>query len=36
MEYAQLQAWGHDHEASGIRVLQAYSLRLKGYALVVH
>ena len=29
----QLQAWCHEAEASGIRALQEYSLRLKGYAL---
>ncbi len=29
----QLQAWCHEAEASGIRVLQEYSARLKGYAL---
>ena len=28
-----LQAWCHEAEASGIRVLQEYSARLKGYAL---
>jgi len=30
----QLQAWCQDAEASGIGVLQDYSMRLKGYALV--
>ena len=29
----QLQAWCQEAEASGIRALQEYSLRLKGYAL---
>ncbi|WP_374014147.1 acyl-CoA desaturase [Pseudoxanthomonas koreensis] len=29
----QLQAWCHEAEASGIRALQEYSMRLKGYAL---
>ncbi|MBD9370737.1 fatty acid desaturase [Xanthomonas sp. XNM01] len=29
----QLQAWCHEAEASGIRALQEYSARLKGYAL---
>lgn len=29
----QLQAWCHEAEASGIRVLQDYAARLKGYAL---
>ena len=29
----QLQAWCHEAEASGIRALQEYSKRLKGYAL---
>jgi stearoyl-CoA desaturase (delta-9 desaturase) len=29
----QLQAWCQDAEASGIGVLQEYSMRLKGYAL---
>ena len=29
----QLQAWCHEAEASGIRVLQDYSARLKGYSL---
>ncbi|HEX5662266.1 MAG TPA: acyl-CoA desaturase, partial [Xanthomonadaceae bacterium] len=29
----QLQAWCHEAEASGIRVLQEYSARLKGYSL---
>ncbi|MFT4198833.1 MAG: acyl-CoA desaturase, partial [Pseudoxanthomonas sp.] len=29
----QLQAWCHEAEASGIAALQAYSQRLKGYAL---
>jgi len=29
----QLQAWCHEAEASGIRALQDYSMRLKGYAL---
>ena len=28
-----LQAWCHEAEASGIRALQEYSMRLKGYAL---
>ncbi len=28
-----LQAWCHEAEASGIRALQEYSARLKGYAL---
>jgi stearoyl-CoA desaturase (Delta-9 desaturase) len=32
----QLQAWCHEAEASGIRVLQDYSARLKGYALAAH
>lgn len=32
----QLQAWCHQAEASGIRVLQDYSARLKGYALAAH
>ena len=30
----QLQAWCQEAEASGIRALQEYSMRLKGYALV--
>ncbi len=29
----QLQAWCHEAEASGIRALQEYSMRLKGYTL---
>lgn len=29
----QLQAWCHEAEASGIRALQEYSARLKGYSL---
>ncbi|NLC61589.1 MAG: acyl-CoA desaturase, partial [Gammaproteobacteria bacterium] len=29
----RLQAWCQEAEASGIRVLQEYSARLKGYAL---
>ena len=29
----QLQAWCQEAEASGIRALQDYSMRLKGYAL---
>ena len=29
----QLQAWCHEAEASGIRALQEYSMRLKGYSL---
>ena len=29
----QLQAWCQEAEASGIRALQEYSMRLKGYAL---
>jgi stearoyl-CoA desaturase (delta-9 desaturase) len=29
----QLQAWCHEAEASGIRALQDYSARLKGYSL---
>jgi stearoyl-CoA desaturase (delta-9 desaturase) len=32
----QLQAWCHEAEASGIRVLQDYAARLKGYALAAH
>lgn len=32
----QLQAWCHQAEASGIRVLQDYSARLKGYTLAAH
>ena len=28
-----LQAWCHEAEASGIRVLQEFSARLKGYSL---
>ncbi|WP_454828199.1 DesA family fatty acid desaturase [Pseudoxanthomonas wuyuanensis] len=32
----QLQTWCHQAEASGIRVLQDYSARLKGYALAAH
>jgi stearoyl-CoA desaturase (delta-9 desaturase) len=32
----QLQAWCHEAEASGIRALQEYSMRLKGYALAAH
>ena len=28
-----LQAWCRDAEASGIRALQEYSMRLKGYSL---
>ena len=32
----QLQAWCHEAEASGIRALQEYSMRLKGYALAGH
>ena len=32
----QLQAWCHEAEASGIRALQEYSARLKGYALAAH
>ena len=32
----QLQAWCQDAEASGIRALQEYSMRLKGYALAAH
>ncbi|MET0582566.1 MAG: fatty acid desaturase, partial [Pseudoxanthomonas sp.] len=32
----QLQAWCHEAEASGIRALQDYSMRLKGYALAAH
>jgi stearoyl-CoA desaturase (delta-9 desaturase) len=32
----QLQAWCQEAEASGIRVLQDYSMRLKGYALAAH
>jgi stearoyl-CoA desaturase (delta-9 desaturase) len=28
-----LQAWCHDAEASGIRALQDFSARLKGYSL---
>ncbi len=32
----QLQAWCQEAEASGIRVLQEYSMRLKGYALATH
>jgi stearoyl-CoA desaturase (delta-9 desaturase) len=32
----QLQAWCHEAEASGIRVLQDYSARLKGYALAAN
>jgi stearoyl-CoA desaturase (delta-9 desaturase) len=28
-----LQAWCHEAEASGIRALQEYSARLKGYSL---
>jgi stearoyl-CoA desaturase (delta-9 desaturase) len=29
----QLQAWCHEAEASGIRALQDYAARLKGYSL---
>ena len=32
----QLQAWCHEAEASGIRALQEYAARLRGYALVAH
>ena len=32
----QLQAWCQEAEASGIRVLQEYAVRLKGYALAAH
>lgn len=32
----QLQAWCHEAEASGIRALQDYAARLKGYALAAH
>ncbi len=32
----QLQAWCQEAEASGIRALQEYAARLRGYALVAH
>ena len=32
----QLQAWCHEAEQSGIRALQEYSQRMKGYALAHH